>query len=170
MPRRASEMWARGSRRTSPVELVRASRSLLETCGRRRFALQGQRKTLRRWRPPSVSVAIPLLRFTVHAMDRLPVWFDYFNIKSSFYRHKMWSVKIQMLYYMEPRCSFSHLPCELMKHFMSGRFSLCCFSEWPHARLPVCPVLCRQPFAFSNFVMWLDWLICCLFSCPYFLL
>ena len=168
MPRGVSEMWARGDRCTSPAELVRAGSSLLETCGRTRSALWGQKKTLWRWRLPSGSVAIPLLRFTVHAMDRLPVWFDHFNIKSSFYGHKMWSGKLQILYYIEPRCSFSHLPCELMKYFMSSRFNLCCFSEWPRARLPVCPVLCRQPFAFSNFIMWLDWLICCLLSCPYF--
>ena len=68
-----SEMWARGGRCTSPVELVRAGSSLLETRGRTRSALWGQKKTLWRWRPPSGSVAIPLLRFTVHAVDRLPV-------------------------------------------------------------------------------------------------
>lgn len=167
MPR--GVLWARGSRCTSPEELVRAGSSLVETCSRTRSALQGQKKTLWRQRPPAGSVAIPLLRFTVGAMDRLPVWFDHFNIKSSFYRHKMWSAKTQILYYIEPRCSFfSHLPCELMKYFMSGRFSLCWFSGWPHAGLPACPVLCRQPLAFSDFMMWLDWLICCLLSCPYF--
>lgn len=64
--------------------------------------------------------------------------------------------KCEILHYIKAGCYFSHLSRELMKYFMSVRFPLCWFSEWPHGRLTVCPVLCRQPFALSNFFMWLD--------------
>jgi len=77
-PRVVLGRWAGGSRVTSWWELAALS-----------WKLVAEPEELRWWRQPVGPVTIPLLRFTMHTMDRLPTGFDHLSFKSYFYGHKM---------------------------------------------------------------------------------
>lgn len=100
-------------------------------------------------------------------MDSLPVLFDCFNIKSfvdikcEVLKYRYYVIRSQMFFFLLCLWINEMLSIRQIKSFLFFRMTSC---------EAVCPVLCRWPFAFSNFIMWLDWLICCLLSCPYFFL